>query len=142
MDTKTLADISSKWSTVTPQRASFYTAGVARVDFNKFQSNAAGAAANWASGLQQAIADNRFATKVGQSGAKWKQRVADVGGGRFSEGVSKGSAAYSTGFAPYLSVLQSMTLSPRGARGDPRNIQRVSDIATALHNQRRSGAAR
>lgn len=142
MDTKALGDIVSKWTTVTPQRATFFTAGVARTPVEKFQTNAAAAAGNYASGVQQAIADNRFATHVATAGNRWKQRVADVGGGRFSEGVSKGGPAYQAGFGPFLNTLQGLALPPRGPRGDPRNIQRVSDIATALHNQRRAGVVR
>lgn len=138
MDTKSLGDIVAKWTSVTPQRASFFTAGVARTPVEKFQTNASAAAPNYAAGVQQAIADNRFATRVATAGTRWKNRVADVGGGRFSEGVSKGGPAYQAGFGPFLNTLQGLTLAPRGPRGDPRNIQRVAEIATALYNQRRT----
>lgn len=142
VDTKPLADIVAKWTTVTPQRATFYSGGVARTPVEKFQGAAAAAAGSWRDGIQAAIADNRFASRVSVSGTKWKTRVADVGGNRFSEGVSKGGPAFSSGFAPYLSVLQGITLDPRGARGDPRNIARVAAIAVALHNARRAGVTR
>jgi hypothetical protein len=36
-------------------------------------------------------------------------------------------------------VIQGTTLPPRGAKGDPANIQRVAVLATALHAKKVSG---
>jgi hypothetical protein len=43
-----------------------------------------------------------------------------------------GSDDYEKGFAPYRDVIEQTALPPRFPKRDPRNIQRVSAIATAL----------
>jgi hypothetical protein len=43
---------------------------------------------------------------------------------------------YAKGFGPYANVIAATTLPPRYPKGDPRNIERVSAIAQALHQEK------
>lgn len=128
-----------KWARVTPQRSQDYVQGVRnpRVSWAKATS---AAEANYVTGVQQAIAEKRFGKGVQKAGdAKWQEKAVTLGGQRFGPGVQAAQSAYETGFAPYAQVIESTTLPPRYAKGDPRNLQRVNAIATALRKKKVSG---
>jgi len=94
---------------------------------------AAAAAPTWAAGVQQAIADNRYADGVTDAGtAKWRARSQSVGAARYPQGIQAGLADYRSGVAPFLEVLQGLELPPRMPRGDPSNNQRVMAVNAAL----------
>jgi hypothetical protein len=102
---------------------------------------AAAAAANQAAGVQAAIARQAYAKGVQKAGNdKWQRKASGVGASRFSQGVQAGQSDYQSGVAPYLQVIESTTLPPRGPKGDPKNLQRVAAIATALRNKKVSGS--
>ena len=56
----------------------------------------------------------------------------EKGPARFAQGVQIAQPAYQEGVAKYLQVISATALPPRGPKGDPRNLQRVSVLATAL----------
>jgi hypothetical protein len=88
----------------------------------------------WASALQQAIADGRYARGVSQEAeALWRQRIEAVGAQRYAQGIQTSGDRYERNFAPYRQVIESVQLPPRGPVGDPANIERVRVIAMALH---------
>jgi hypothetical protein len=89
----------------------------------------------WASGIQNAITNKRFSKGVAKAGnSKWVNNAVNLGVQRYASGVSNAVAAYTTGIAPYLSAIEGITLPPRGVRGDPNNIQRVTAVNKALHD--------
>ena len=49
-------------------------------------------------------------------------------------GVTDGASKYARKFAPFRDVIEATTLPPRGAVGDPGNIERVRMMAAALHD--------
>jgi hypothetical protein len=103
------------------------------------QTQAAGG--NYATGVQQAIAGRRFERGVQQAGdGKWAEKSLRLGVQRFAQGCAEAQGDYERGVAPYLQVIQSLTLPPRRAKGDPANINRVSAIASALR-AKKVGAA-
>lgn len=131
---KSMTDIANKWASVTPQRAGEYAKGVKAPKRSWAQATADASDAQ-AAGVQAAIAEGRFAKGVQAAGdAKWSRKAAGVGASRFGSGVTAAKGDYQTGFAPYASVIQGVTLPPRGAKGDPRNYDRVTAIGTALHD--------
>ncbi len=137
---KPLNAIVEKYTRVTPQRSQDYQAGIQGTPPDKWSTNTSGAAAAWQAGVNQAAASNRFASGVDGKGQKWQRKSLSVGVSRFGPGVQAAGPDYSAGFSKFHDVIASVTLDPRGPRGDPRNIGRVAAIATALHTARVGGA--
>jgi hypothetical protein len=130
---KQLSSIASKYSRVTPERATDYALGIAnpRVDW---ATATAAAAAVYKSAVIAAANEGRFEKGVTAAGTpKWKARATAVGPNRFAEGVALAGPDYSKGFAPYHAIIAGMNLPPRYPKGDKRNIDRVAILAAALH---------
>lgn len=128
----TLDKIAAKWARVTPQRSEDYRAGVTepRTDWGR-----ATAAANpaWKAGIQKAVAADAFVKGVGRAGtAKWQEGSLEKGVARWGPGVTIAQDDYQVGFAPYHQAIAQVQLPPRGARRDPRNLERVNVIVAAL----------
>lgn len=86
---------------------------------------------------QQALADGRFAKGVQAAGSsRWQSKALSKGAPRFGPGVADAESDYQKGVQPYLDVLNNVTLPPRGPKGDPKNIQRVIAVVTALRNKK------
>jgi hypothetical protein len=129
---KALADIAAKFATVTPQRAEEYTKGVEQSEVDWANATAAAESA-YQDGVTKAIGRKAFGKGVKAAGTeKYKKGVREKGGARFSAGVALAGPAYQDGFAPFHQVIQSTQLPPRFARRDPRNLERVRAMATAL----------
>lgn len=133
---KPLDQIVKKWVEVTPGRSPYYEAGV-RNPREDWATRTIAAESAWASGVQDAITQGRFAKGVRKAGTeKWQRKAIKVGVRRWSEGIREAEVDYQSGFAPYHETLSRLTLPERGARGDPKNIERVRVIAQALHKKR------
>lgn len=130
--TKSLQDTTSKWSRRAGSASQEYTEGV-NSPRRPWAAATQAAEGNYEQGVQASIARKSFGKGVAKAGdAKWKERASSLGGARFASGVAASENEYSKGFAPYLSVLSSLQLPPRGAKGSPANIQRVASVANAL----------
>ena len=94
---------------------------------------------NYARGIQDAISKDSFSKGVRKAGSQ-KQQSKAVGKGaqRFAAGVADAQGDYAAAIAPYLQVIESTTLPPRGPKGDPRNLERVKAITVALRNKKLS----
>jgi len=133
---KPLDKISQKWIDVSQTSQGAYEDGV-RNPRGDWAKNTAASAPAYAAGVQAAISDGRFQKGVTNAGtSKWQEATIAKGPGRWAEGIRLGQSAYERGFSPYRTVLENTTLPPRGAVGDPKNIQRVAVIAKALHDER------
>ena len=62
--------------------------------------------------------------------AKWQSGVKNKGRANYQSGVRIAKAAYDRGFSPYKSVIESVSLPPRGPKGT--NYGRVEAIGEAL----------
>lgn len=133
---KSLDRIKSKWKRVASAAQTEYEEGVKnpRADWADAASKAETA---YEQGIQTAIGRKAFGKGVRNAGtAKWQQNAIEKGPQRFSQGVSLAEDAYETGFAPYREVISRLALPARGAKGDPKNVQRVAAIAKALHDEK------
>lgn len=139
ISTKDIATISAKWSQRAQAAGPDYTKGVQNPR-NDWAQNTAAAASSWAAGVQEAVGNGRFGKGVQAAGtAKWQAAASSKGAQRYPQGVAGGTSNYQNGFAPYLQVISSISLTPRGPRGSPANVQRVQAIADALHQKKLSG---
>jgi len=88
----------------------------------------------WASGVTEAIRDKRFVGGVKAAGTeKWKRKASEVGARRFAEGVRAAVEDYAAAMSEVLRVIEGVKLPERGAKGDPKNYERVKAIGDALH---------
>jgi len=130
---KPTAEIAEKWERVTPGRVRDYEDGVRRPR-RDWADATAGAAAAYAQGVQEAIADGRFEGRVRAVGTrKWQEKTLQKGPTRWAQGVSVSGADFAAGFDPYRDEIERIVLPARGPKGDPRNLERVRIIAEALH---------
>ena len=129
---KSTSRITEKWTRVTPMRTEDYKIGVQnpRRDWEK---SAVAAKESHKAAMASAAATDSFAKGISKAGSgKWQARALQKGPGRFAEGVMVGGPDYEKGFAPFRDEIEKTVLPPRFPRRDPRNIMRVSTIATAL----------
>jgi hypothetical protein len=133
---KDLARIGAKWKRVASGAAVEYEEGVKnpKRDWAKATSDAEPA---YTAGIQAALGRKAFGKGVNKAGTgKWQENAIKKGPGRYTEGVSLAEEAYLKGFAPYREIIARTTLPSRGARGDPKNINRVAVLAKALHDHK------
>ncbi|MEM4846448.1 MAG: hypothetical protein QW794_01655 [Thermosphaera sp.] len=127
-----LDKIVEKWRSRASAASGDYAAGVEAPKYD-WQKNTLAAADAWKSGITEAAAKNMFSKGVAATPTDfWKSRAITLGTARFADGVSKSVDVYKAKWAPYYDVLTKIELPPRGARGDPKNIERVRAIITAL----------
>ena len=136
---KSMKEIAEKWTRVTPGRSEDYRLGVTKPK-KDWAEEAGKADARYKAGVSKAANEGRYAKGVKKAGtAKWQEKAITKGPTRFSEGVMMAAGDYEKGFAPYADVIAKVELPPRGAKGDPANIARVTTIAKALYDKKISG---
>ena len=124
--------IAKKWATVTPQRVQDYETGV-RAPRTSWAREAAAAEPSWVAGIQAAITAKSYGKGVSKAGdTSWQKGALEKGTQRWGPGVQIAEADYLKGFAPYRQAIANVTLPPRFARRDPRNLLRVNAIVDAL----------
>jgi len=129
---KPIGRIKEKWTRVTPMRSEDYKLGV-QTPRRDWEKAAIAAKDSHKAAMADAAAKDSFAKGVAKAGfGKWQTKALAKGPGRFAEGVMVGGDDYEKGFAPYRDEIEKTALPPRYPRRDPRNIQRVATIATAL----------
>jgi len=129
---KSMDRIKEKWTRVTPLRADDYKIGIQNPR-RSWEKAAVAAKDSHKAAMATAAAQDSFAKGIAKAGdSKWQGKALAKGPGRFSEGVMVGGDDYSKGFQPYADEISKTTLPPRFPKRDPRNLLRVSAIATAL----------
>jgi len=129
---KTMDKIASKWAEVTPQRLPQYQEGVASPRVSWAQA-AKAAYDNYKAGITAAISANRYPKGIDKAGDdRWSRMTLAKGPSRWGEGVTLGLEDYSRGFSPFRETISNLTLPPRFARRDPRNLERVRAIVQAM----------
>jgi len=129
---RNLSKIREKWTRVTPMRSEDYKLGV-QEPRRDWKTTTLAAKENHKQAMTAAAANDSFAKGVEKAGsAKWQEKSLQKGPGRFAEGVMTGGADYEKGFQPYADVIAKTQLPPRFPKGDPRNVDRVRAISSAL----------
>lgn len=129
---RSIESISKKWATVTPGRTADYEEGVRSPRKDWAQSTLA-AEDSYQAGVTAALAEKRFGKGVRDAGTeKWQRGAIEKGTQRWGPGVAMAESAYAAGFAPFRDAIERLTLPPRYARRDPRNLMRVKAVVDAL----------
>jgi hypothetical protein len=133
MKTKSASQSAAKWSERAGNATGDYADGVQNPK-QSWKDSTTAAQETWKQGLQTSFQNGSFARGVAKAGdAKQIGNSLSKGVSRFAAGVSIAQGDYETGVAPFLAIIERTTLPPRGPKGDPRNIERVSKLTTALH---------
>ena len=133
------AKATSKWLQRAQQSGNYYQDGT-RGKGNEWAQNAAAAKDSYNMGVQAAIAQDRFAGGVQKAGAsKYERGVTEKGVQRWAPGISASQQDYNKAISTVLSVINSVTLPPRGPRGSAQNYQRVQAIGEALRSAKEGG---
>lgn len=133
---KSVEEIATKWSDVTPARAPYYEAEV-KVAGAEWKSGAAGGQAAYEAAMRDPNVLKRRAAKItDEAASKYQTKAGTVGPGRFREGIAAGKPYYAAAFAPYHGVISAWVPPARGPRGDPKNYEIVKSIGDALHKKR------
>jgi len=129
---RSIDEIATKWAEVTPQRSGDYAAGIDNPRRSWMKATVESEKA-YEDGVAKSIARKSFGKGVQKAGdEKWHRKAAVNGVRNWGPGVAEAKGDYATGFAPYRDAISQVKLSPRYARRDPRNLQRVKDIVDAL----------
>lgn len=131
------AAIAEKWARVSPTRAQDYTTGVQGAA-QAYQEGVNGAKASYEQGVQNAIANGSWDRGVQGKGGKYASKAAGIGSQRWGTGISGARSDYEQGVARPLQALAAVTLSPRAEKGNPMNLQRVSQVVAALRASKMS----
>lgn len=134
------AELATKnWQDVTPGRASYWKDRTVEAA-SRAIANAVAAIPNWRIGVGSGSAEVLLRSGLNRAGAaKITRKVEKVGVNRFGEGVREATDDYRGRITTVLSTIAGASDPGRGARGDPRNYQRVQAIGDALHRARLAG---
>ncbi len=129
---RSIEQIARKFASVTPGRTEDYRFGVENPRRDWAGATAAAEAA-YEMGVTQAIAKKRFGKGVKAAGTPaWQEGAVTKGTARWGPGVTLAEDKYRRNFAPFRDAIERVTLPPRYARRDPRNLARVKAIVDAL----------
>ena len=127
-----LDQITDKWERRASGAAPDYQAGLASPR-QPWSQAAIAAKSAWQQGVTEAAGRDAFAKGVAKAGdTKWFNKASTLGVRRYPEGVGVAKDDYKGGFAPYYDALTKIDLPARGARGDPKNLERVRAIMQTL----------
>jgi len=133
--TKPLDKTVEKWKRKVAGASEDYKSGVENPR-EDWASATKAAETRYKEGVTRAAAEGRFGRGVSKAGTeKWKKGASGKGVSRWPEGVAAAEGEYASGMGEVLSTIQSVTLPPKGPKGDPRNYERVKAVGVALHNK-------
>jgi hypothetical protein len=133
---KTLDASAAKWQRVAQSAGPSYEEGINNPKAD-YATQAAAAEPNYEKGIQAALARKAYGKGVKRAGtATWKAGALSKGVTRWPQGIAAAGDNYKNGFQPYFNVIKNTTLPARGPKGDPANINRVSVMSKALHDEK------
>jgi len=133
---KNISKIAEKWMRQSSVSEQSYTEGI-QSPRSDWATSTSEANDSYKKGIQASIAKDSFLKGVKRAGtSKWQTQALNKGPARWSDGINKSGSSYADGFQPYLEVISRTQLPKRGPKGDPSNIQRVSVMAKAMHDEK------
>ena len=125
-----------KWARRSQGATVDYTTGVANPSVDWATATKA-SEDNYKTSVIAAANAGRFGKGVSAAGSeKQKKNAVEKGGARWAPGIAASQDAFGSGIGRVLSTVSALTLPPRGVKGDPRNLQRVTIVANALHQMK------
>ncbi len=135
---KSLERIKSSWKTGTSGAGQRLKEGVLNPRVSWKDSTLAAVELH-TSATQEALNRGAFAKGIQNTPAeKQKNRAAQLGPARYTQGTAVAVEDFGSGFAPYREVIASVELKPKGPKGSPENYENVKLIGDALHEKKMS----
>ena len=92
-----------------------------------WQRGAAGAAGNYAAGIQKSLAEGAFAKGVQRASAsRYDEGVRTKGAANWPTGMQLAENRYVEGVQPFTGLWGASLSTPRGPKGSPANMQRMT----------------
>ena len=101
-----------------------------------WQAQATAANDTYVAGVTTAANAGRYRNGVANKASKYETNASGKGAQRYPQGVAQAGPNWATGFQPYASTLQSLTLPARRPKGDPSNYQISQAVGDALHKKK------
>lgn len=123
-----------KWGSRAAGASNDYAEGAQRTTKDQ-AALAIAAKGNYQAGITEAISKGRYEKGLQRSGKSgWQKGIAEKGINNYGVGVGSASAAakYSQNSGKYDSARNAANNVPRGPKGSPANIGRVTAVVTAL----------
>lgn len=129
---KTAAEVAQKWANRAQGASGDYSDGVRTTDKDQ-AARAIAAKANYQQALQESFGRDAYAKGLQKAGSqKWREKSVSLGGQRYGGGVADAVDDYTQGSARFDGARRAADTLPRGVKGSPQNLQRVSAVVTAL----------
>ena len=133
---KSLERIKSNWKGGTAGAGGRYKDGVENPRAPWKESTLAAADLH-TTATQDALSRGAFAKGVNDTPAeKQKNRAAQFGPSRYTQGTGGATEEFGRGFGPYREVIAGVELRPKGPKGSPENYDNVKLIGDALHTRK------
>lgn len=124
--------VAEKWARRVAGASQDYTEGAGAAG-EAWQRGASAGAANYQTGVTQAIGQQRYQKGVARAtSAKFVRGVRDKGAQRYGPGAAAAQQDFSTAIGPVLEVIGRTDLPPRGPRGADGNYARSAAVGRAL----------
>ena len=139
MKVPSAGEIARRFTRYAPQRSDRYEEGV-RNPAEDWATKTAEAEANYAAGVQKAVARKGFSQGVKKCGTQ-KQQAKTITKGipRWSEGISGAEDDMRASMENVVKVMESIKLPPRYPKGDPRNYERSKTVGMELRKAKEEG---
>lgn len=125
-------NVGDKWSRNAQNATPNYESGV-RSPRRSWANSAKAAEKNYQTAVVEAAGKGNYGKGIDKAGdSAWAQGTQQKGVQRYGAGVAVSQNRYESAVAPFLQVIESTSLPPRGPKGSPANFQRVSVMAEAL----------
>ena len=136
VETKTLEATSKAWEQSHSRVASAYVEGISAA--RDVIAKAIAGEANYAAGVQEAIASGRRAKALDQvSHEQWRKAAREKGGPRIAPAIAAAKDSFRSGMGEVLSTIQAVSLPARTTDAATNVANRVTPIAVALQNMAR-----
>lgn len=111
-----------------------YVKGASETSKDQAQAAIAGKE-NYRAGITASLARGAYEKGLAKSGKQgWLEGVQKKGANRFGEGVANASGKYATNSAKFDTARNAAASLPRGPKGSPQNLNRVSAVVNALRS--------
>jgi hypothetical protein len=129
---KDVGAIAAKFKTRASAASQDYGTGVATAGA-AWEAGAVAGEPNYEQGVQESIGRKAFGKGVRAAGAsKYVENAKTLGTQRYPTGIANAEGAYMKGVGPYIDVVRSLNLPPRGPKGSAQNQQRAQVVAAAM----------
>lgn len=135
---KDMGSITKKWLDRAGSASGVYADGVAN-PLRSWEINTKASEAAFKAGVTASLSKGSWLKGLSGKQEKWSRNAVNKGAARYSGGVAGASDDYNKGFEPYRAVIAGLTLTARGPKGDPVNLNRVAQVAKALHDKKVGG---